>query len=101
MAFKLLDWRKERLKHGWVSRKYRNEDGDVVHDLRCDICGRWYNYSHKDIEKIMQEGRWNVIKKRPHHCGKQHCWDYFERYMIAQKKKALEHLAIYNTIFKK
>ena len=101
MAFKLLDHRKLGLKRGWVSRKYQNENGEVVHDLRCDICGAWYNYSHKEIEKIIEQGRWNFLKKRPHHCGNSHCWDYFKRYEAAQFKKALEQLAMYQVLFKK
>jgi hypothetical protein len=83
--FQKLDWRKEGFKKPWVSRMYRRP-GDIpmTHDLRCDICGKWYNYSTKDIPQIKMEGRWNSKLNRPHHCGNSMCKDYHERYMIHQ-----------------
>lgn len=87
--YKKLDWKKDGFKKPWVSRKFRREGSDeIVHDLRCDICGRWYNYTTKDIEKIKIEGRWNPHKDRPHHCGNQHCWDYYHLYIESLWKKA-------------
>ena len=86
---KELDWRKEGFKRPWVSRKYLNkETGELVHELRCDICGKWYNYMTKDIEEIAKQGRWNVHKNRPHHCNSEHCQEYFRRYVAALWKKA-------------
>jgi hypothetical protein len=77
--FRKLDWRKEGVRP-WVSRKYER-DGQICHDLRCDICGKWYNYSTKDIPQIIQKNRWNFKLKRPYHCGNSLCQDYHERTM--------------------
>jgi hypothetical protein len=76
--FRKLDWLKDGFRKPWVSRKYER-DGQIVHDLRCDICGRWYNYSSRDIDKIKAEGRWNYSKNRPYHCGNSLCQDYHQR----------------------
>jgi len=76
--YRKLDWLKDGFNKPWVSRKFW-KDGVIVHELRCDICGRWYNYSTKDIPQIVQQGRWNRKLKRPFHCGNSLCQDYHER----------------------
>lgn len=74
-----IEWR-PGLGQPWVSRKYFKEStGDITHDLRCDICGKWYNYSLKDIERINREGRWNKQKNRPYHCNSEHCQEWHRR----------------------
>lgn len=85
--FKKLDWLRDGFSKPWVSRKYRNSDtGEIAHDLRCDICGKWYTYSHKDIERIKAEDRWNSNKNRPFHCGNSMCQDYHQREMLHKWK---------------
>lgn len=89
--YKKLDWQKDGFKKPWVSRKYlKPETGEIVHDLRCDICGKWYNYTTKDIPNIIREGRWNIKTGRPHHCGNSLCVEYYRRYAAHLWKKAEE-----------
>ena len=90
--YQKLNWIKDGFRKPWVSRKYRRPgDTNITHDLRCDICGKWYNYSSKDIESIKAQKRWNYKTNRPYHCGKSLCWDYHEREMI-HKMKMIERM---------
>lgn len=87
--YKKLTWHKDGFKRPWVSRKFRRgSGGEIIHELRCDICGRWYNYSSNDIPKIIGQKRWNFLKLRPHHCGNSFCEDYFQRYKEHQEETA-------------
>ena len=81
--FQKLDWRKDGFKKPWVSRMYRRPgDTNMTHDLRCDICGKWYNYPTKDIPQIILQKRWNFKLRRPLHCGNSFCKDYHERCVV-------------------
>lgn len=82
-----LDWRTDNRLKPFVSRKYARPGSDVItHDLRCDICGKWYNYSTKDIPILKAKDWWNSRKNRPFHCGNSMCQDYHEREMIHKMK---------------
>jgi len=86
--YQKLDWRKDGFKKPWVSRMYRRPgEANMVHDLRCDICGKWYNYSTRDIPLLKEKDRWNSRLNRPFHCGNSLCQDYHQREMIHKLKQ--------------
>jgi len=90
--YQKLNWLKDGFKRPWVSRMYRRPgETAMTHDLRCDICGKWYTYSTKDIPQIIMEKRWDFKLRRPHHCGNSMCKDYHQREMI-HKMRMVERM---------
>lgn len=86
--YEKLDWRTDGRLKPFVSRKYARPGSDVItHDLRCDICGKWYNYCTKDIPLIQSQDRWNTRKNRPFHCNNSLCQDYHQREMVHKMKQ--------------
>lgn len=78
--FQKLNWLRDGFKKPWVSRMYRRPgETHMTHDLRCDICGKWYNYSTRDIPLIKAQDRWNSRLNRPFHCNNSLCQDYHQR----------------------
>ena len=56
--------------------------GKACGEMRCFICGRYFNWDITQVEKYILERRWDEDRGEPAHCGKQHCHDYHRRYLI-------------------
>lgn len=100
--FKKLHWKRDGFRRPWVSRKYKRDNSGVIyHDLRCDICGKWYTYSTLDIPRIIRQGRWNFSKLRPLHCGNSMCEEYEIKSREARIRAAQEKDEYYQNLFKR
>jgi len=88
----------------WLGHKFHNGE-DTVHELRCWICGDWFNYSKKDAERLKSQGRWDYAKQRAKHCGSEHCQEWNRRYEAHQARVADEsrdyHVALFKRLRKK
>lgn len=83
MKFQKLD---PKLAHKpWLGHKF-SDGSQVVHDFRCWICGKWYNYSDKDIPNLIKNGRWDFSKARAAHCGSSHCEEWYRQHLEHKKR---------------
>lgn len=102
--FKQVD-RKDRIFGApWLGHKFT--DGEqTVHEFRCWICGKWFNYSTSDIEGLIAKGRWHFSKNRPKHCGNAHCEEWNRRHeafkLAASRDSAKYYADLYMKLKKK
>lgn len=100
MAIVLSNKFKKLERNGWLGHKFGRGD-QVVHELRCWICGKWFNYSTKDIDAIVAQNRWDFRKSRPKHCGNSHCEEWNRRHELYQVKIQHEQEDYYRGLFLK
>ena len=84
----------------FLGRKFVRID-QVVHELRCWICGKWYSYSSKDIDALTAKGMWDFRKRRPKHCGSSHCQEWNRRHEAFQVQTRKQSNQYYEELFMK
>jgi hypothetical protein len=84
----------------WLGHKFRRSD-QTVHELRCWICGKWFNYSTLDVDVLVAAGRWDFRKRQPKHCGNSHCEEWNRRHEIHLVKTKQEKDEYYAGMFAK
>lgn len=84
----------------FLGHKFEKQ-GQVVHDFRCWICGKWYNYSTLDISRLIKEGRWDFHKKRSKHCGSSHCEEWNRQHEAHKARVEAEHAITSLDLFKR
>lgn len=89
-----------RFGKNWLGHKFTRSD-QTVHELRCWICGIWFNYSTKDYDSLVQKGMWDFQKERPKHCGDDHCMEWNRRYEAHRSKVMQESNEYYVDLFRK
>jgi hypothetical protein len=96
--FKQVARQDRRYGKNWLGHKFTRAD-QTVHELRCWICGKWFNYSTNDIEKIANQCRWDFRKQRPKHCGNSMCEEWNRRHEAYQIKMQTEKDQYHQEIF--
>ena len=96
--FKQVDRGDRSAGRPWLGHKFRRSD-KLVHELRCWICGKWFNYELQDIPAMVAQGRWDFSKQRPKHCGNSHCVEWNRRHEVFMVRTQQEEAEYHHKLF--